>query len=61
MQHSQVVVPAHTGLSQDAVLLWLLRILTADVADLSLGVVRDEARLVHGTDRHACGREGKEE
>ena len=39
-------VPPDTGLSEDTVQLWLLRILPTNVADLSLGIIGDEARHV---------------
>lgn len=40
-------VPSDAGLPQNAVELRLFRVLATDVADLGLGIVRDEPRLIH--------------
>ena len=50
--HLAVEAP-HTGLSHDAVELWLLGILATDVTDLGFSVIRDETRLFRG-DRAAA-------
>lgn len=40
-------VPSDAGLPQNAVELRLFRVLATDVADLGLGIIRDEPRLIH--------------